>query len=224
MMIENFPLSIECLFIFCVVYTIGFFHLSNNKPSGYTGVIILWAIIQSILAYSGFYHDSKAFPPRFIFVLIVPIFMFIYIFRKNNLDHIIENRNTKLSTFLHAVRIPVEITLYYLFIHSMVPELMTFEGRNFDILAGITACIVGVTNWYDHASRKIMILWNCIGLALVLFILVNGLLSAKLPFQQFGFEQPNVALNYFPFVLLPAVIVPLVVFTHITDIIKFLRS
>lgn len=63
-----------------------------------------------------------------------------------------------------------------------------------------------------------------IGLCLVSFILVNGVLSVETPFQQFAFGQPNRALAYFPFILLPAAIVPIVIFTHITDIIKIRRE
>jgi hypothetical protein len=63
-----------------------------------------------------------------------------------------------------------------------------------------------------------------IGVFFVCFILINGILSSELPFQQFAFEQPNRAVNFFPFILLPAVIVPIVIWTHITDIIKLSRD
>ncbi|MFT4681083.1 MAG: hypothetical protein ACI9YU_000920, partial [Flavobacteriales bacterium] len=126
----------------------------------------------------------------------------------------------RVSTFLHTVRIPVEICLFLLFSHGMVPELMTFEGRNFDILAGITAPVIGFLFLKNWIGTKGMIAWNAVSLGLVLFILVNGVLSTELPFQQFAFDQPNRAMMYVPFVLLPATVVPIVVFTHITDILK----
>ena len=34
-------------------------------------------------------------------------------------------------------KILLGIILWQLFLYQMIPELMTFEGRNFDILAGI---------------------------------------------------------------------------------------
>jgi len=159
-------------------------------------------------------------PPRFVLLLLPLLIVFIYAMMPKQLQWMKANRNQVASTFLHTVRIPVEIILYYLFVHKMVPELMTFEGRNYDILAGLSAPIVGILLFKKKLPKLVLIVWNIIGLALVLFILVNGLLSAELPIQQFGFEQPNVAVTLFPFVLLPATVVPLVVYTHITDIIK----
>ena len=76
----------------------------------------------------------------------------------------------------------------------------------------------------QKASKKTLLVWNIIGLILVLFILFNGILSSELPFQQFGFEQPNRGINYFPFILLPATIVPIVIWTHLSDIIKLKKE
>jgi len=103
--------------------------------------------------------------------------------------------------------------------HDMVPELMTFEGRNFDILAGLTAPLITWLLYKKKISDKGFIFWNVLSLCLVSFILLNGLLSAELPFQQFAFDQPNKAVAYFPYILLPAIIVPIVIYTHVTDII-----
>jgi len=60
--------------------------------------------------------------------------------------------------------------------------------------------------------------WNIISLLLLIFIIGNAVLSAPSPFQQFGFEQPNVALFQFPVILLPAIIVPLVLLSHIASL------
>ncbi len=55
----------------------------------------------------------------------------------------LSKRDVRLSTFLHTVRLPIEIILFKLYLNKMIPQLMTFEGRNFDIVIGITAPIVG---------------------------------------------------------------------------------
>ena len=219
-MIENLPNWIDLLFIVTCILTIVLFYYSNGKPKKLTLLIIIWSIIQSLLAYLGFYQIIDTIPPRFVLVLVPTTLMIIYGLLPKQQNWFFNKRDTKISTFLHSVRLPVEIVIFGLFTHKIIPELMTFEGRNYDILIGITAPIIGLLLLKQKISKKVLLIWNMIGLALVIFILFNGILSSELPFQQFGFEQPNIGINYFPFVLLPATIVPIVIWTHLSDIIK----
>ena len=223
-MIENLPNWINLLFIVTCILTIGLFYYSNGKPIKLTLLIIIWSVIQSVLAYMGFYQITDTIPPRFAFVLIPTTLLIIYGLLPKQQKWFFNQRDTKISTFLHSVRLPVEIVLYGLFTNKMVPELMTFEGRNYDILMGITAPIITWLYINKKINKKILFIWNIIGLALVFFILFNGILSSELPFQQFGFEQPNKGINYFPFVLLPGTIVPIVIWTHLSDIIKLRKE
>jgi len=223
-MIPDLPVWISILFLITTVITIVFFHFSNGKPLHITGLIIIWSVAQSIVAYAGFYHTSNTMPPRFALVLIPTTLLIVYGLLPRQRHWLITNRKTRVSTFLHSIRLPVEIVLFELYVHKTIPELMTFSGRNFDIIMGITAPIMGVLLLSGKLNKKALLAWNYVGLALILFILANGILSAELPFQQFGFEQPNRGINYFPFILLPATVVPIVIWTHLSDIIKLSNS
>ena len=223
-MIPNLPNWIVLTFIVTCIVTIGLFHFSNGKPEKLTLIIIIWSIAQSLLAYFGFYQIPDSTPPRFGLVLLPTTLFIIYGLLPRQQKWFFENREMKISTLLHSVRLPVEIVIFGLFTHEMIPELMTFEGRNYDILIGITAPIIGFLFVKQIINKKILMAWNLVGLILVLFILFNGILSSELPFQQFGFEQPNRGINYFPFVLLPATVVPIVIWTHLSDIIKLKKE
>jgi len=221
-MISHLPNWINLLFITTWLLTVIFYYYSNGKAVKSTLVILLWSLVQSILAYQGFYQDTRAIPPRFALVLVPAILIVGYalIYKK---DQVLNSRNIQISTLLHTVRIPVEICLLYLFLNGMIPELMTFEGRNFDIIAGITAPGMWLFLYYNKSNFMILKLWNIICLCLVCFIVINALLSTETFLQQFGFDQPNRAINYFPFILLPSIIVPIVIFTHISDLMKLKR-
>ncbi len=218
-MIEHLPIWVNYFFLSVTGLTIVLFHFSNGKPIKITGLIIFWSVLHAMLAYQGFYQNTTALPPRFGLVLIPGFIFIILALRKKPMHWITKNRNQKLITLLHIVRLPVEIVLFLLFTHQMVPELMTFEGRNFDILAGITAPIITLLYISNKLSIKGLLVWNVIALALVSFILFNGVLSAELPIQLFAFDQPNRGIAYFPYILLPATIVPIVIYTHISEII-----
>lgn len=213
------PYWIPTLFIIATIYTILLFHFSNGQPTKLTLGIILYSVLQSGLSYCGFYHDATAMPPRFIFILAPTIFTILILLFSDYGKLLMEKRNGNLSILVHPVRIPVEIVLLHLYLGEAIPQLMTFEGRNFDIIAGISALVLGLYNMRKRVSDQVLLIWNIFGLALILFILLNGLLSARTPLQQFAMDQPNIAVEYFPYILLPAVIVPIVIFTHLTDIL-----
>ena len=67
-------------------------------------------------------------------------------------------------------------------------------------------------------AKRILLVWNFICLGLLITIVTIAVLSAKLPIQQWGFDQPNVAIQHFPFAWLPSVIVPIVLMAHLVSI------
>jgi hypothetical protein len=102
---------------------------------------------------------------------------------------------------------------------------MTFEGRNFDILSGLTAPLVA---WLalrgDKVNRLLLIVWNLLAFGLLLNIMANAILSLETPFQQFAFEQLNRGVLYFPFIWLPAIIVPIVFVSHVISLWQLLKQ
>lgn len=223
-MIEGLPDWINVLFLLTVGITVLLFYFANGKSKRILFGILVWIVIQSVLALTGFYHITATLPPRFSLVLIPTTILIVVGLLPKYRHKFLKGRDRTVSTFLHTVRIPVELVLFFLFTYKMIPELMTFEGRNFDIVAGLTAPVIGILILIKRAGNSLLIMWNAVCLCLVLLILFHGILSSELPFQQFGFDQPNRAILYFPFVLLPAVIVPIVVYTHLTDLILLLKE
>jgi hypothetical protein len=115
------------------------------------------------------------------------------------------------------------VVLFWVFLHKGIPEVMTFEGRNLDIISGITAPVIYYLGFVSgRLWPRTILSWNLICLALLVNIVTTAILSTPYPFQRFGFDQPNVAIFYFPFVWLPAVIVPIVLLSHLAAIRKLI--
>ncbi|QLG45113.1 hypothetical protein [Costertonia aggregata] len=223
-MIDGLPNWINWAFIATFFVTIALFHLANGRSKKLSLFIVVWSLFHAVLAYNGFYNKTDLFPPRFLLVLIPSLSFLIFGLLKKNREQILAKRNIRASTFLHVIRIPVEIMLFYLYLYKTMPQLMTFEGRNFDIIAGILALVSGILFYVKSVGKTFLLVFNGIGLLLILFVFVNGILSSELPIQMFAFDQPTKALEYFPFVLLPATIVPIVIYTHIIDLILLMRK
>jgi hypothetical protein len=179
-------------------------------------VSISWLIFISSISLTGFFQNTNTIPPRFLIVLIGNIAFIAFLYSRLKtvaLDY-------RYALLVHALRIPVEITLYFLFLRKQVPEIMTFNGLNFDIIIGISALIFFIQSqlFKVNLGKKTLLIWNIIGLMFLINIVVIAILSAPLPIQQLSFEQPNMAVLYFPYILLPSFIVPIVLLTHIISI------
>ncbi|MDQ3749582.1 MAG: hypothetical protein M3367_11330 [Acidobacteriota bacterium] len=227
-MIENLPSYVSTAFILTTFLTVGFlFYAFRQTVSDTTAAKILfalvplWLIFQAALASSGFYLSVDVFPPRLPFFAVIPaivLIILLFIFARKNF---ISRLSIKTLTLLHVIRIPVEIVLLWLFQNGQVPQLMTFEGRNFDILSGLTAPIIAWLAFRNgKTNRPLLIVWNIFALLLLINIVTNAVLSIPSPFQQLAFEQPNRAVLYFPFVWLPSVVVPVALFCHLASLNK----
>lgn len=189
--------------------------------------LCIWLAIQAVFSLNHVYNtDTNAFPPKIFLLGILPTILAILIlFSTARGRQFIDSLPLKNLTYLHVVRLPVELVLFWLFLNRAVPQLMTFEGRNFDIIAGISAPIIAYFGFVKaKLSRRTILVWNFICLGLLANIVVNALFSAPSLFQKFAFEQPNIAILYFPFSWLPTFIVPMVLFSHLVAIRGVLRG
>lgn len=202
---------LELSFPIMAVVVLFIAYLGSGKQL--TGMIVLglWGIVACMIASTGFLEESDGFPPRVAVILLPTIVWLIVMIRRTRPDQM------KLSflTGIHLIRIPVEIGLLMLFRQTLIPEVMTFEGWNFDIVMGITA-IPMLWIFLQRATLPIKLLraWNLLGIILLTIIVITAILSAPGPQQLINFDQPNVAILRVPFILLPSVIVPVVYYAH----------
>jgi hypothetical protein len=222
---ENVPFYISTGLAFTTFLTAFIFFKAANNSKRTLLILTGWLVLQAIIGLSGFYTVSDTLPPRFMLTIVPPLAFIAVLFVTKKGLRFIDNLNMKTLTLLHTVRIPVELILFGLFMYKTIPQLMTFEGRNFDIIAGLTAPLIYYYGFVKNKlNRKVLLAWNFICLALLLNIVSNAVLAAPFPFQQFAFEQPNIAVLYFPYVWLPACVVPLVLFSHLVSIRQLIKE
>lgn len=234
-MIENLPSYISLTFGLTTVATLLLFvwtirnsnaETTRKKSTAILIGLTIWLVIQAIFTLKNIYNtDTNSFPPKIMLFGILPtILTMVILFATQKGRQFVDSLPVKNLTYLNVVRIPVEIVLFWLFLNKAVPELMTFEGRNFDIIAGITAPFVAYFGLSKNKlSSQAILIWNFICLGLLMNIVVNALFAAPSPIQKFAFEQPNIAILNFPFSWLPTFIVPIILFGHLSSIRQCLK-
>lgn len=220
---ENLPVYISAVFVFTTFLTVWFFYKAARQSKRVLLIISGFLVLQMLVALTGFFTVTYTVPPRFLALVGPPMLLIISLFATRRGRKFIDTLEPEFLTLLQAVRIPVELVLFWLFLYKSVPELMTFEGRNFDILSGLTAPVIYYFGFVKkQLSPKMMLFWNFICLGLLFNVISIAVLSSPTTFQQFAFDQPNIAVLYFPFVWLPGCIVPLVLLSHLASVRQLL--
>lgn len=222
---ENLSLFTSFIFILTTAFTIFLFQkASGNSPSALT-IILIWILLQGLLAITGFYLKTNRFPPPISLLIFPPLLFIIILFATDSGKRFIDQLKPGVLTGLHIIRIPVEIVLYMLYLDHQVPQSMTFAGGNYDIISGLTAPVIYYYGYVKKSlGRKILLTWNMICLGLLLNIVIRAILSTPSPFQKLAFDQPNVAILHFPYNWLPSLLVPLVLFSHLVNIRSLFRT
>lgn len=235
-MLENPPFYISIVFGITTAVTVLLFYWALENSSSLSVKrnsikiligLVLWLLIQTVLTLQNVYSaHTDFFPPTILMLGILPALLIITaLFCTNKGRQFIDSIPLLNLTYLNIVRVPVEVVFFWLFLNKAIPELMTFEGRNFDILAGISAPVIAYFGLYKKIiSGKVILIWNFICLALLINIVIIAFLSAPSPVQKLAFNQPNIAILHFPFSWLPTFIVPVILFGHLTSIRLLLKG
>lgn len=215
-MINGLSFWINALFLATVLAAIIGFVIAARSRVLFVG-LLAWVLVQGALGFAGFYRDTAHMPPRLILFGVLPGLLFIAgCFLTQSGRQLIDGMGFRTLTWLHVIRIPVELTLWLLVERNLLSEYMSVGGTNFDILSGLTAPVVAYLAFRSgRVYKPLLWAWNIACLLLLANVVITAALGIPSPMQQHSFEQANVAVLYFPFNLLPTVVVPLVLFAHL---------
>lgn len=222
----GFPLlSLTCIVIFLAGVSAAL--KRGGKDAGYRmrvmrNLMILigvWVVAFSVMSLSGFLGDFDAMPPRPAFILPPFLIVTLYLIFSGKADEILKHTPPQWLLAVQVFRIPVEFCIWFLFMSNELPEMMTFEGRNFDIIAGITGPIFAVICFGNgRFLRGLAIAWNFISLGLLINIVTIAILTFPTPFQVFTGEPGNTIVMEMPYVTLPTILVVMAYSCHFLSI------
>jgi hypothetical protein len=183
----------------------------------------LWFLFISIVAFLGIFSDFTSIPPRLPIALVIPLIVLIFFLRFEHLDSILAHTPPQWFLNIQSFRFFVEILLWFLFLAHSLPERMTFEGYNFDIIAGITGPIFAYLCFANQQHKKwLAILWNVVGILLLINIVAIALMTMPTPFKVF--QEDNTIIGAFPFPLLPTILVPIAYYMHVLSLRQLLKQ
>lgn len=196
---------------------------ANRKKKFLNNIVIslvLWAIAVSVWSYSGMMSDFSKFPFNFLPVIAIPMIALTVFTLSKSAGEVLRNIPQERIIRLQSFRFFVELLLWALFVENLLPVQMTFEGRNFDILVGISAPLIAWLVMRDKISRPFIIAWNLVAIVVLANIVTIAILSTPSPIRVFMNEPANTIVTMFPISWLPAFLVPLAVLLHFFSLRK----
>ncbi|HET7874326.1 MAG TPA: hypothetical protein VFN71_02275 [Methylomirabilota bacterium] len=186
-------------------------------------VLAAWLAVTAVLARRGFFLAFDRLPPRILLAVVPPVAVLLYLACSRASDRLVAAIPPAWLIYPQAFRIVVEFVLWRLVTTGVAPEIMTFHGRNFDILVGLSAPVIA---YFCFTRRlwptQVALWWNVAGILILLNTVIHAQLAAPTPFQVFHTQPPNVFIAYYPYIWLPAFLVPLAWLLHALSIRQLL--
>lgn len=180
--------------------------------------LLAWAAVQGGLARQGFFIEyAGTRPPVLLLILIPNIAALVWLARSKKALASFKGLSPTWLVGVQVFRIPVELILANLSEHHLIPEVMSWHGRNFDILTGVTAPLVAWLFATKRISASVVRIWNWAGLALLTNVVMHAFLTLP-PISLIHSPVPNMLPSLFPFVWLPGILVPFAYALHIASL------
>ena len=193
--------------------------VSRRLPIGARAVLFAWLLVIGVLGAAGMFLRAGRVPPYFAAVGLLPSAAAVAYVCSPAGTVLLARTSAAWLIGLQSFRVLVEIVLWALAREHRLSLLLTFEGRNLDILVGLTALPVA---WLCEVRRAwpgwVAVVWNVAGIAILANVVIRALLSAPTPFQMIHTEPPTTIITTLPYIWLPGFLVPLALSLHVASL------
>lgn len=168
--------------------------------------VVVWLAVTWLLAARGVLRRFDAMPPPFVLLLVTILALGPAIAGSPLGARLARALPLAALVGAQAFRLPLELVMHRAYEDGVMPVQMSYAGRNFDIVTGLTAIALALALVRWRVPRWIVLAWNVLGLLLLVNVVTVAIVSTPV-FRWFGDEGLNTFVAYPPFVWLPAVLV-----------------
>ena len=210
-----------------VLATFSIVLLKHSKSLWWiVAVMCSWMAFTGFMAYSGSLAEFASSLPWIPMLALTQLAFVFWLGWFSSWSELLARMPQYILVGFQCFRIPVEILLASMATRKLLAIEMTYYGRNFDVLVGLTAIILAI--WVkrrgEQPLRHVVLLWNLMGLSLITVVLAHGLLSIPYPSQLLHLSVPTFIIGQFPVVWLLTVLVPMAYLLHLVSIKRCLAT
>jgi hypothetical protein len=166
----------------------------------------IWLFVVSAAGYSGALLPEGGPPLPFAILVVSILVIGVAMARSKVGDRFARGLPLAALVGFQGFRLPLELAMHRANTEGLMPIQMSYSGRNFDIVTGVTAIVLAIALSLTSVPRWVVWAWNVLGLLLLANILAVAIASTPM-FAYFGRDRLNVWVMWMPYTLLPAVMV-----------------
>jgi hypothetical protein len=210
---------VDAVFVLQVIVLAGW--LAARLPLAASAAVAGWLAFTGVLAWFGALLRAGTVPLYFPILVLTPVLAGIFFLRSTPGEAVLSALPPASPVLMQSFRIVMELVLWALALQGRVPYLITFEGRNIDILIGLTALPVA---WYCFMRRtwpvRVATIWNVAGLIILANVVFRAYLAAPTAIRMIFTQPPTGFIGTLPYVWLPTFLVPLAVWLHTASLMR----
>jgi len=204
------PAVLAALFLWGVIFSwrrSGADDTATSRAALVAGLVTFgWMSITWTAARSGILREWEHRPPPFAFLVVGVVGLAAVIAFSGVGQRLARFVPLWALVAVQAFRLPLELAMHAMAERGVMPDVMSYSGRNFDVVTGASAIVVALLAARGLAGRRLVMLWNVAGFLLLTNVVIVAILATP-AIHYFGDQQLNVWVTYPPFVWLPAVLV-----------------
>ncbi|GAA4339034.1 hypothetical protein GCM10023184_35880 [Flaviaesturariibacter amylovorans] len=180
------------------------------------GVVAGWLLLVGGLGALGVF-DVPGLPPRPMIAMVLGTAGVLFASFSAGGRALLRAVPLHALVYLQAFRIAVELVLWMGYQRGIIPEAMSFEGRNWDLLIGLAALPAGyLVQRGGTTARVAHVAFNVLGLVSLGNIAIVA--TQHMPGQVPSGTVSMAVVGTFPFVYLPAVLVLVALAGHLLSL------
>ena len=187
------------------------------------GLAFGWMALTGLLTLTTAFRSFEP-PPPFLITVLVGVIGVVALVLSPLGKEIVGGASLAGLVLFQGFRFPLELLMHRAYTEGLMPVQMSYDGRNLDILTGMSALILGSILLWTQLPKALIWIWNVAGLGLLVNVVGVAILSTPVPFRQFHNDPPNVWILDVPFVWLPMVMVTAALFGHLAVGVKLLSG
>ncbi len=194
----------------------------RHKHYGIAGVAFFILVVVANIAgdSAGWFTRLDILPPPFVvmnFVILASVVLLGLGYGSALGNTLVRSLQIETLVALQIFRLPLELLMLRAAYLQIMPVEFSMLGYNLDVLTGLGALLISVyCAWTWSLPVKVIWAWNLMGIACLLVIAVLAILTSP-NVHAFGTapQHINSWVLYFPYSLLPSVLVSLAVLGHV---------